>query len=55
MRCGMSNPNELIVRRYSDCMIDLNEYLAVFPGANSSDKIGETELNKILLDGMPNV
>ena len=30
-------------------------YLAVFPGENSSNKIGETELNKILFDGMPNV
>ena len=31
-------------------MIDVNEYLADLPGAKSSDKIGETELNKILLN-----
>ena len=35
-------------------MIDLNEYLAAFPGPMTSDKIGETEFNKILLNGMSN-
>ena len=35
-------------------MIYLNEYLAVFPGANSSGKICETELNEILLKKTPN-
>ena len=35
-------PRELKVRHYTACMIELNEYLAAFPGANSSDKIGET-------------
>ena len=36
-------------------MIDLKEYLYVFPGAKKSDKICETELNEILLNRMPNI
>ena len=35
-------------------MIDLNEYLASFPGANLSDKINVTEFNGILLKIMTN-
>ena len=31
-----------------------NEYLSVFPWGKSINKIGETEFNKIILDGMPN-
>ena len=42
------------VRRYSDCMIYLNEQVAAFSGEKASDKIGDTELNKILLKTMPN-
>ena len=54
MRRGMSNPHELWVRRYAARLIDLNEYLFAFPGAKASDKIGETELNEILLISIPN-
>ena len=36
-------------------MSDFNEVLAVSPRAKASDKIGETELNKIILNSMPNV
>ena len=36
-------------------MINLNEYLAEFPGSKASDKIGDTELNETLLNVMPNV
>ena len=54
MRCGMRKPSGLKVRRYVACLIDLNEYLASFPGATFSDKIGVTELNEILLNSMPN-
>ena len=35
-------------------MIDLNEYLASFPGETLDDKIGVTESNKILLNSMTN-
>ena len=44
MSCGMSNPNVLNVRCYAAHIIEINEYLAVFPGVKESDKIGETEL-----------
>ena len=36
-------------------MIDINEYLSVFPGENPIEKIGKTELNKIILNSIPNV
>ena len=55
MRRGTRKPRELKVRRYDDCMIDLNEYLALLPGAKASDKISEMELNGIILNRMPNV
>ena len=55
MLCGMKNPCGLKVRRCTDCMIDLNKYLSVFPGAKASDKTCETELNEILLNIMPNI
>ena len=43
----------LRVRNYGVRLIDMNKYLASFPGANLDDKIGVTELNKILLNSMP--
>ena len=38
----------------SGLSIDLNEYFASFPGVKLTDKIGMTELNRILLNSMPN-
>ena len=54
MRRGMRKPRGLKVRRYTACLIDLNDYLDSFPEATLSDKIGVTELNGILLNIMPN-
>ena len=36
-------------------LIDLNEYFVPFPGATFNDKIGVTELKKILLNSMPTI
>ena len=44
----------LTVRRYAARLIDLNEYLASFPGVILTDKISVTKLNEILLNSMPN-
>ena len=35
-------------------MVELNEYLTIYSGGNLSDKIGEKELKKILLNSVPN-
>ena len=43
------------VRHYAARLIDLNEYLASLTGAIIADKIGVNELNKILLNIMPNI
>ena len=40
---GMRNPRGLKVRCYASCVIDINEYLDVFPGDNSSQKKFETD------------
>ena len=48
MRCVLK------VRRYTDCLIDLNEYMASFPGEKPTEKIGVTELNENMLNIMPN-
>ena len=36
------------------CLVDLNEYLALFPGAKLTDKFGMIDLNKIVLNSIPN-
>ena len=51
-RC-MKNPLRLKVRRYDARFIDLNEYLASFPGATMAEKMGVTELNENLLNSIP--
>ena len=55
MRRGMKKTCILTVKRYAERMIDLNEYLVSFLGATLDDNIGVTELNEILLNGMPNI
>ena len=52
MRRGMKNTCSLTVWRYAACLIDLSEYLASFPGGDLTDKIGVTELDEILLNGI---
>ena len=42
------------VRRYEARLIDLNGYLASFPGSTMADKMCVTELNEIILNSMPN-
>ena len=54
MRRGMRNLRRLKVRCYAAHLIGLNEYFASLPGVKSTDKIGVTELNEILLNIMPN-
>ena len=50
----MKKPCALTVRHYAARLIDLNEYLASFPGATLNDKISVNMLNKILLNSMYN-
>ena len=50
----MKKPRCLKVRKYADRLIDINEYLALFPGSKLTDKIGMTGLNEILLNSMSN-
>ena len=54
MRCGIKKTSILTLRHYVACLIDLNEYLASFPGATLTDKFCVTELDEILLNSMPN-
>ena len=35
-------------------MLDTNEYLTILPEGKASDIIGETELNKIILNSISN-
>ena len=46
-------PHILKIRRHALRLIYLNEYLASYPGAAMTDKMGVTELNDILLKSMP--
>ena len=51
---GMRKPRGLKLRRHDSHMIDINAYLDAFYGAKASDKIGETELDKIIQNSMLN-
>ena len=50
----MKKARRLKVRRYAAHLIDLNRYLASFPGAAMADKIGFTKLNEVILNSMHN-
>ena len=51
----MKNPCELSLVHYAPRTIKLNEYFAALPIGKLSEKIGDTELNKILLISVPNI
>ena len=51
----IKTPRSLRERRHTARLIDLNEYLASFPGTTLSNKIGVTKLNEILLNRMSNI
>ena len=55
MHRRMRKARSLKVRRYTDRLIDLNEYLSSFPGATFSESFVVTELKEILLNSMPNI
>ena len=52
-RC-MKNLCSLKLRLYAERLIDLNEYLASFPGDIMAKKMGIPELNKKILNSMSN-
>ena len=51
---GIRNPHELEVRSYLAHMLQLDDYLAIFPGSQENEKLRETELNGIILHTIPN-
>ena len=51
----MKKTCSLKFRRYEARLIDMNKYLASFPGATLADKIDVTELDDIILNSMPNI
>ena len=51
---GIRNPRGLKLIRYAACLVDLNEYLAVFPGVTITEIFCVTELDKNLLTSIPN-
>ena len=55
MRRETSKPRGLKVRRYTDSLIDINEYLAVLHGEKVGEMFFMTELNQMFLNSMPNI
>ena len=55
IRCVTRKLHGLKVRCHSSSLVVLNEYLVVLPGKKISDNIYVTEINKILLNSMPNI
>ena len=54
MRRRIRNPLILKVKRYADRFIYPNKYLDVLPREKLSGKFGATEINRNLLNSMPN-
>ena len=54
MRRGMRRKRGLKVGCYTDRMIDLSEYLDVFPRGKIRKKVFVKDLSKTLLNSMPN-
>ena len=54
MRRGMRKPWELHLKRFNAWLIELNNYLILFPTSRSPKKIPSKELNKIPLHDVPN-
>ena len=54
MRRRMRKPRRLKIGHYYADTIDIIEYLSEFPGSKAKDNIGDMELNKTLLNSMPN-
>ena len=50
----MKKTGRLTAGSYAARLVDINEYLASFPGETLTDNIGITKLNEILLNSMPN-
>ena len=45
---GMRRPHEIIARRYTARLIDIDEYLSALTGSKERDNIGNIDLNEIL-------
>ena len=54
MHFGGRKVRKIKMRRYAARLIDLNNYLTALPREKASDKIRETELDKIFLNSMKN-
>ena len=54
MRCYMHELISLKIRRYLVILTELNENLGVFPGSKDSNKMGEEDLNNILIQSIHN-
>ena len=46
IRHGMREPLELKLRRFSDCLVYLNEYMSDFPVSKAREKTCEAESNE---------
>ena len=52
--CGIRKPRKLKARLYAAHIIELNEYLSIFPGEKASSNFFERELNEIILNSITN-
>ena len=48
MLCGMRKTRKIIARRYTDRLIDIDEYLSTLTGSKERDNIGNIDLNEII-------
>ena len=54
MRHAMKKPRDVLFKRFSAQMKELNNYLPLFPVPSAAKKMDPEELNKILLHAVPN-
>ena len=54
MRCAMRKPQDLLFKRFSSRLTELNDYLPLSPGSSAAKKMAPEELNRILRRVIPN-
>ena len=55
MRRTMRKPQDLLFKRFSAQLTELNNYLPLFPGSIADKKMSSQELNGMLLHSVPNI
>ena len=49
----MHKPHDIFFKRFAAWLTEINNFLSLFPGSDSTNKMPSEELNEILLNDVP--